>query len=96
MIRRPWIRHNELITKMSEKLDLEEAVIDFNRNYLSFANRLIRNDRKNGQRMLGLSEQMTSLIAKLTPQQIETLAKNNELICGFRADDMSIFSSIAH
>jgi flagellar transcriptional activator FlhD len=78
------------ITKMSEIHAFHKAVLEFNRNYLSFANRLIREDRENAKRLLGLTDEMTSIIGKLTPEQIDEFAASDKVVCGIRVEEVEI------
>ncbi|MCI1047011.1 flagellar transcriptional regulator FlhD [Caballeronia zhejiangensis] len=75
---------------MSEKHDLQDEVVEFNRNYLSFANRLIREDRENAKQLLGLSDEVASMIGNLTPGQIKALAASKKVVCGLRAEEAGV------
>ncbi|TAM48858.1 MAG: flagellar transcriptional regulator FlhD [Paraburkholderia sp.] len=81
---------------MSNDDKLQDAIIDFNRMYLLLAKRLICENRENGARLFGLSEEMTSQIGKLTPEQIEALSTSDKLVCGLRTDDPAILSGVMH
>jgi hypothetical protein len=81
---------------MSKDEELQDAIIHFNRAYLLLAQRLICENPDNGARLFGLSDEMTSLIGKLTPEQINALSSADKLVCSPRTDDPSIFSGVMH
>jgi flagellar transcriptional activator FlhD len=75
---------------------LQDAIIDFNRTYLSLARKFVRENGADGARCFGLSEEMALRIGKLTPAQIEKLAASDKLVCCLRTDDPTIFLGILH
>lgn len=76
--------------------DLLDTICDWNRTYLRLANRLILEDHRNGARIFGFSDEMTTLIGNLTPSQIDELASSVELVCQLHTGPASIFSGILH
>jgi flagellar transcriptional activator FlhD len=76
--------------------DLQNEISDWNRTYLRLAQRLILEDRSNGARIFGFSDDMTSLICDLTPSEIDALATSVELVCQLHTGPASIFASILH
>jgi hypothetical protein len=76
--------------------DLLNEISDWNRTYLRLAKRLILEDRRNGARIFGFSDEMTTLIADLTPSQIDALAASVELVCQLHTGPASIFAGILH
>lgn len=71
---------------MAEQDDIFDAIVEFNRSYLTLAQRLLRADREAAKQQLGMSDKMASIVAALTPAQIEVLAERRELFCEFRAE----------
>ncbi|KHK57086.1 flagellar transcriptional regulator FlhD [Burkholderia sp. A9] len=71
---------------MPEQDDIFDAIAEFNRSYLTLAQRLLRVDRAAAKQQLGMSDETASLVAALTPAQIEMLAERRELFCEFRAE----------
>lgn len=67
-----------------EKTDILDSIAKFNQSYLRLAQLMLREDRENGKRMLGVSDSMANHICSLTPPEIEALADSAELICQFR------------
>jgi len=76
--------------------DLLDTISDWNRTYLRLANRLILEDHRNGARIFGFSDEMTTLIGNLTPSQIDELASSLELVCQLHTGPASIFADILH
>lgn len=76
--------------------ELLTAIIELNRNWLLLAKRLIVEDRTNGARLFGLSDELTALIGELTPAQIEVLSASDKLVCKFNGEGTLIFSSVLH
>jgi flagellar transcriptional activator FlhD len=70
---------------MEEESDISEAVAKFNLSYLQLAQRMLREDRESGKRMLGVSDVMASRISSLTLAEMEVLAESAELVCQLRA-----------
>lgn len=81
---------------MSNDEDLHDEISDWNRAYLRLAQRLILEDRRNGEHMFGFSDDMTTLIGNLTPSEIDALATSVELVCQLHTGPASIFASILH
>ncbi|CAB3774832.1 flagellar transcriptional regulator FlhD [Paraburkholderia humisilvae] len=76
--------------------DLLDELSDWNRTYLRLAQRLILEDRRNGARIFGFSDEVTTLVAGLTPSQIDALATSVELVCQLHPGPTSIFASTLH
>ncbi|HDR9004597.1 flagellar transcriptional regulator FlhD [Burkholderia vietnamiensis] len=69
---------------MAEQDDVFDAIAEFNRSYLTLAQRLLNADREVAKQQLGMSDEVASIVAGLTPEQIEVLADRRELFCEFR------------
>ncbi|AXF25416.1 flagellar transcriptional regulator FlhD [Burkholderia pyrrocinia] len=66
--------------------DIFDAIAEFNRAYLMLAQRILRIDREQGKRQLGISDEIAASIVALTLDQIDELAAGGELVCEFRAE----------
>ena len=58
-----------------------------NLSYLMLAQSLIRLDREQALYRLGISEETATLLAQLSPAQVQKLSGNSTLLCRFRMDD---------
>ena len=58
-----------------------------NLSYLMLAQNLVRADREQALYRLGLSEETATLLAQLSPAQVQKLAASSTLLCRFRMDD---------
>ena len=65
-----------------------------NLNFLSLAQRLLREDRQEAMFRLGLSEAAADRLASLTPAQVMKIASGNTLVCRMRMDDDLVWSLI--
>ncbi|UXU85621.1 flagellar transcriptional regulator FlhD [Burkholderia sp. S-53] len=72
---------------MTGQGDIFDAIAEFNRAYLVLAQRMLRIDREEGKRQLGISDEIAASIVSLTPDQIDELAASGELVCEFRAEN---------
>ncbi len=70
-------------------------VKDLNLSYLVLAQRMLREDRVAGMYRLGFSDEVASVIEKLTMAQIVRLSLSNQLLCRFRFDDRAILGALA-
>ena len=71
---------------------LLEEIREANLAYLMLAQHMIQADRPQALYRLGLSEDVASLIANLTPGQIMKIAGGNMLMCRFRFDDEIVWN----
>ncbi|RQR28819.1 MULTISPECIES: flagellar transcriptional regulator FlhD [unclassified Burkholderia] len=71
---------------MPEQDDIFDAIAEFNRSYLTLAQRLLQADREAAKQQLGMSDETAAIVAELTPAQIDELAERRELFCEFRAE----------
>ena len=67
--------------------DLLKHIYDINLSYLLLSQRLINEDKPSAMFRLGISEEMSSVLAALTLPEMVKLAETNQLICQFRFDD---------
>ncbi|CAI8697672.1 flagellar transcriptional regulator FlhD [Burkholderia pyrrocinia] len=72
---------------MTGQGDIFDAIAEFNRAYLVLAQRMLRIDREEGKRQLGISDEIAVSIVSLTLDQIDELAASGELVCEFRAEN---------
>ncbi|GAU07073.1 flagellar transcriptional regulator FlhD [Burkholderia stabilis] len=72
---------------MTGQGDIFDAIAEFNRVYLVLAQRMLRIDREEGKRQLGISDEIAESIVSLTLEQIDELAAGGELVCEFRAEN---------
>ncbi|MBN3788762.1 flagellar transcriptional regulator FlhD [Burkholderia sp. Ac-20353] len=71
---------------MAEQDDISDAIEAFNLSYLGLVQKMLRIDRDETMRQLGISNKTASWIAALTPAQIEELASSSEVVCELRAE----------
>ncbi|RQR24886.1 flagellar transcriptional regulator FlhD [Burkholderia sp. Bp9143] len=71
---------------MAKQNEIFDAIAEFNRSYLTLAQRLLQADREAAKQQLGMSDETASIVAALTPAQIDVLAERHELFCEFRAE----------
>lgn len=69
---------------MEEESDISDAIAKFNLSYLLLAQRMLREDRESGKRMLGVSDVLAGRICSLSPAEMEVLAQSEELVCQLR------------
>jgi flagellar transcriptional activator FlhD len=63
-----------------------------NLGYLMLAQSLVRSDREQALYRLGISEETATLLAQLSPAQIQKLAASSTLLCRFRMEDDLVWS----
>lgn len=63
--------------------------------YLILAQSLIRADKVQSLYRLGLSDELATLIERLSPAQLMKIAQSNMVICRFRFDDELMWSLLA-
>ncbi|MBN8505645.1 MAG: flagellar transcriptional regulator FlhD [Burkholderiales bacterium] len=63
-----------------------------NLSYLMLAQSLIRADREQALYRLGVSEETATLLAQLSPAQVQKLAASSTLLCRFRMEDDLVWS----
>lgn len=68
---------------------------EMNASYFSLAQQMIKHDRAGAIRQLGLTEKTATAIEKLSPCQINNLARQNVLLCAFRFEEGSFLSMIS-
>jgi len=70
-----------------KRADTYNDIREINLAYLMLAQNLIRDDRAEAMLRLGIDEQLTDILANLTPGQVLKMASSDVLICRFRFDD---------
>jgi len=73
-----------------------EDIKELNLSYLMVAQRLLREDYAVGLYRLGINDDVAQVLLKLSMSQLLALACTPSVICGFRLNDMSLLSSLAH
>lgn len=58
-----------------------------NLSYLMLAQSLVRADREQALYRLGISEETATLLATLSPAQVQKLSSSSTLLCRFRMED---------
>lgn len=74
---------------------LKEEIRDTNLSYLMLAQQMIRQDRPQALFRLGISEEVATIIEKLTSAQLLKMAAANMLMCRFRFDDEVVWNLLA-
>jgi len=70
----------------SESKDIRDAIVEFNMSYLLFAHRMLKQNREDGKRMLGVSDSMATRILSLTMNEVATLSDSSDVVCQLRLD----------
>jgi flagellar transcriptional activator FlhD len=71
---------------MSPEQILSE-IRETNLSYLMLAQSLVRADREQALYRLGISEETATLLATLSPAQVQKLSASSTLLCRFRMED---------
>lgn len=74
---------------------LHEEIKETNLSYLLLAQQMIKEDAASAMFRLGVSQEMSDLIARLTPAQLLKMAASNMLLCRFRFDEQLLLNMIA-
>lgn len=69
---------------------------EVNLSYLMLAQRLLRDNLAEGMYRLGISEEVATLLLRLSPAQLVRLATSSQLVCGFRLDDYRLFNALTN
>lgn len=64
--------------------DNQESIREINLSYLSLAQRLLREDRREGMTKLGLTAALADVLSGLSREQTLKLASRDQLVCFFR------------
>ena len=67
--------------------DMHNEIRELNLAYLMLAQQMLRDDKDTAMFRLGLSEEIASIIARLTSGQLLKMASASMLLCRFRFDD---------
>lgn len=73
---------------------LHEEIKETNFSYMLLAQQMIREDKASAIFRLGISDEMASLIAGLSPAQILKMSASNMLLCSFRFDERLLLNMI--
>ncbi|WP_230676347.1 flagellar transcriptional regulator FlhD [Burkholderia gladioli] len=73
---------------MNGQGDIVDAITAFNRAYLLLAQRILRADREQGKRQLGVTDEVAAWIVAMTPEQIDEHAASTELCCEIRVENI--------
>jgi len=71
------------------------AITELNLSYLLLAQRMIREDQAEAMLRLGVSQEIASLIAAMTPAQLIKISRTSMLLCRFRFDDHALLAGLA-
>lgn len=66
---------------------IQAEIRETNLAYLMLAQHLIRADRDQALYRLGISEETATLLATLSPAQVQKLSASSTLLCRFRMED---------
>ena len=81
---------------MSDRSEqLLDEIREANMSYLMLAQNMIRADLPQALYRLGLTEDVATLIGRLTPGQIMKIASGNMLMCRFRFDDEIVWNLLS-
>lgn len=67
--------------------DMQNEIRELNLTYLMLAQHMLRDDKDSAMYRLGLSEDVASIISRLTSGQLLRMASTPMLLCRFRFDD---------
>ena len=73
---------------------LHEEIKETNFSYMLLAQQMIREDKASAIFRLGISEEMATLIAGLSPAQVLKMSASNMLLCGFRFNERLLMNMI--
>ena len=73
---------------------IHSEIKDANLSYMLLAQQMIREDKASAIFRLGISEEMATLIAGLSPAQILKMSASNMLLCSFRFDERLLLNMI--
>jgi flagellar transcriptional activator FlhD len=70
---------------------LSDDIRELNLSYLMLAQNMIRNDKAQALYRLGISEDVSDVIAAMSPQQLVRVASRNQMLCAMRFDDQMVW-----
>ena len=73
-----------------------DEIRDANMTFLILAQRLIRHDREKAMFRLGVSEEVSDILARLSAGQMLKIAATNMLMCQFRFDDEIVWNLLTN
>ena len=75
--------------------EMHSEIKDANLSYMLLAQQMIKDDKVSSIFRLGVSEEMASLIAALTPAQMFKMASTNMMLCRLRFDERLLLNMIS-
>jgi flagellar transcriptional activator FlhD len=81
---------------MMSATDSYNDIKEVNLAYLMLAQNLVRADREAAIFRLGISDEIASILDRLTPGQIVKMASSDMLVCSFRFDDKLLLNLLAN
>lgn len=73
---------------------LHEEIKTTNLSFMELVQKMIRADKAGATSCLGVSEEMTDLVAGLSPAQLLKMSGTNMLLCSFHLDENLLLSMI--
>lgn len=73
---------------------IHEEIKEINLSFMLLAQQMIRGDKNNAMASFGVSEEMASLVAGLSPAQLLKMSASNMLLCSFRFDERLLLSMV--
>ena len=74
---------------------IQSEIKEINLSYILLAQQMINEDKVSSIFRLGISEEMSNLIAGLTPAQMLKMAASNMMLCRFRFDERLLLNMIS-
>lgn len=81
---------------MNDNDQLIAEIREANLSYLMLSQNMIRRDRAQALFRLGLTEEVASVIDRMSPQQLVRVASAPTLLCRFRFDDDMVWGLLAN
>ncbi|TAJ79579.1 MAG: flagellar transcriptional regulator FlhD [Gallionellaceae bacterium] len=75
---------------------IHEEIKETNLSFMLLAQQMIRGDRMSAVASFGLSEEMASLVAGLSPAQLLKMSASNMLLCCFRFDERLLLDMVGN
>jgi len=73
---------------------IHEEIKETNLSFMLIAQQMIRGDKQNATKELGVSEEMADLVAGLSPAQMLKMSASNMMLCCFRFDERLLLNMI--
>jgi flagellar transcriptional activator FlhD len=73
---------------------IHEEIKETNLSFMLLAQQMIRGDKEGAMESFGVSEEMASLVAGLSPAQLLKMSASNMMLCCFRFDERLMLSML--